>query len=63
MNTITLEALNAADARRFVEALGAIYEHSPWVAEAIAAKRPNMLIRRRTAGMIRHPLPGERKEV
>ncbi len=40
MNTITLEALNAADARRFVEALGAIYEHSPWVAEAIAAKRP-----------------------
>jgi 2-oxo-4-hydroxy-4-carboxy-5-ureidoimidazoline decarboxylase len=37
---ITLDALNAADAKQFVAALGAIYEHSPWVAEEAADKRP-----------------------
>jgi 2-oxo-4-hydroxy-4-carboxy-5-ureidoimidazoline decarboxylase len=43
MNTglsVTLDDLNAADRQRFVTALGAIYEHSPWVAEAVAGKRP-----------------------
>jgi 2-oxo-4-hydroxy-4-carboxy-5-ureidoimidazoline decarboxylase len=37
---ISLDELNAASAKRFVAALGAIYEHSPWVAEAAAGKRP-----------------------
>ncbi len=37
---ITLDALNAANAKAFVASLGAIYEHSPWVAEAIVAQRP-----------------------
>jgi len=37
---VTLEELNAASAVNFVSALGAIYEHSPWVAEQIAAARP-----------------------
>ena len=37
---ISLEALNAASPAQFVAALGAIYEHSPWVAEAAAGKRP-----------------------
>jgi len=35
-----LDELNAANKADFVTALGAIYEHSPWVAEAVANKRP-----------------------
>ena len=37
---MTLDELNRADRAAFVAALGAIYEHSPWVAEAAAARRP-----------------------
>lgn len=36
----TLDALNATGAAEFVAALDGIYEHSPWVAEAAAARRP-----------------------
>jgi OHCU decarboxylase len=36
----TLAALNAMPARAFVAALGDIFEHSPWVAERVAAGRP-----------------------
>ncbi len=32
--------LNVMPAERFVEALGGIYEHSPWVAEAVLSQRP-----------------------
>lgn len=35
-----LAELNAMPAERFVEALGGIYEHSPWVAEAVLSQRP-----------------------
>jgi 2-oxo-4-hydroxy-4-carboxy-5-ureidoimidazoline decarboxylase len=37
---VSLEELNAADRQRFVAALGLIYEHSPWVAEVAATRRP-----------------------
>lgn len=37
---VSLEELNEADRQRFVAALGLIYEHSPWVAEAATARRP-----------------------
>jgi OHCU decarboxylase len=37
---ITLEELNAAPAVEFVSRLGAVFEHSPWVAERAAAARP-----------------------
>lgn len=37
---MNLEALNAAAPRDVVAALGGIYEHSPWVAEAVASGRP-----------------------
>jgi len=37
---ISLDALNAAAAADFLAALGGIYEHSPWVAEAALARRP-----------------------
>ncbi len=40
MSAISLDELNVADQRAFVEALGNIYEHAPWVAEAAARKRP-----------------------
>jgi OHCU decarboxylase len=36
----TLAALNDASPAAFVAALGAIYEHSPWVAERVLAQRP-----------------------
>jgi 2-oxo-4-hydroxy-4-carboxy-5-ureidoimidazoline decarboxylase len=37
---ITLEELNALPARDFVAALGAVFEHSPWVPERVAGSRP-----------------------
>ncbi|HEX3339509.1 MAG TPA: 2-oxo-4-hydroxy-4-carboxy-5-ureidoimidazoline decarboxylase [Pseudolabrys sp.] len=38
--SVSLHELNAFDRQRFVSTLGAIYENSPWVAEAAAADRP-----------------------
>ncbi len=40
MTTISLANLNAADKAAFVAALGDIYEHAPWVAEAVHGQRP-----------------------
>ncbi|MBA4176349.1 MAG: OHCU decarboxylase [Leptothrix sp. (in: Bacteria)] len=37
---LTLERINAAPPAEFVALLQGTYEHSPWVAEAAAAKRP-----------------------
>jgi 2-oxo-4-hydroxy-4-carboxy-5-ureidoimidazoline decarboxylase len=37
---MTLDALNQCSRERFVEVLGAVFEHSPWVAEAVADARP-----------------------
>lgn len=38
--TLALDQLNVMDVGAFEEALGGIYEKSPWVARAAAAKRP-----------------------
>jgi 2-oxo-4-hydroxy-4-carboxy-5-ureidoimidazoline decarboxylase len=38
--TLTLADLNRMTAADFAAALGGIFEHSPWVAERVAAKRP-----------------------
>jgi OHCU decarboxylase len=35
-----LAELNAADAARFVAVCGPLFEHSPWIAERTAARRP-----------------------
>jgi 2-oxo-4-hydroxy-4-carboxy-5-ureidoimidazoline decarboxylase len=40
MTTVSLESLNASDAASFIAALGDIYEHAPWVAQAVHAARP-----------------------
>lgn len=37
---MTLEALNALPDNGFIETLGGIYEHSPWVAETVVSQRP-----------------------
>ncbi len=37
---LSLDELNRADEADFVARLGAIYEHSPWVAERVVAARP-----------------------
>jgi 2-oxo-4-hydroxy-4-carboxy-5-ureidoimidazoline decarboxylase len=39
-STITLHSLNATDKAGFAAALGDIYEHAPWVAQAVHEKRP-----------------------
>ncbi len=38
--TLTLQSLNAAAVTEFSECLRGVYEHSPWVAERAAARRP-----------------------
>lgn len=40
MTPVSLDSLNAADAEGFVAALGDIYEHAPWVAQAVYRERP-----------------------
>ena len=40
MTTYSLDQLNALSAADFTAALADIYEHSPWVAEAVSEKRP-----------------------
>jgi 2-oxo-4-hydroxy-4-carboxy-5-ureidoimidazoline decarboxylase len=40
MTTVSLDQLDAADAASFVAALGDIYEHAPWVAQAVCGARP-----------------------
>lgn len=37
---LTLDHLNACDAATFAAALGDVFEHAPWVAEAAVTKRP-----------------------
>ena len=40
MSDLTLDDLNEADERTFVDALGDVYEASPWVAERVIGDRP-----------------------
>jgi 2-oxo-4-hydroxy-4-carboxy-5-ureidoimidazoline decarboxylase len=40
MNPLNLAELNARDRDGFVETLGSIFEHSPWVAERTWTRRP-----------------------
>jgi 2-oxo-4-hydroxy-4-carboxy-5-ureidoimidazoline decarboxylase len=40
MTKIALASLNAADVAGFMSALGDVYEHAPWVAQAASRQRP-----------------------
>jgi 2-oxo-4-hydroxy-4-carboxy-5-ureidoimidazoline decarboxylase len=48
---VSLEHLNAASADDFVAALAGIYEHSPWVAAAVAGQRPFASLKALAAAM------------
>lgn len=52
MKPITLEDLNAASKADFVAALANTFEHSPWIAEAAADRRPFATIAQLLAAMI-----------
>jgi 2-oxo-4-hydroxy-4-carboxy-5-ureidoimidazoline decarboxylase len=45
MTKLSLDGLNKATPKEFAAALGDIFEHSPWVAERVAAKRPFASVR------------------
>ena len=40
MPSTDLATLNAAEHAEFVRRVGPVFEHSPWIAEAVAAQRP-----------------------
>ena len=50
--TLPLSTLNSCADSEFVAALGAIFEHSPWVAEAVSGKRPFASIEALHAAMV-----------
>jgi 2-oxo-4-hydroxy-4-carboxy-5-ureidoimidazoline decarboxylase len=50
---ISLSSLNAMPIDDFVKALGAIFEHSPWVARAVAPARPFSSVPALHAAMVR----------
>lgn len=52
MTKFTLQGLNGASPQNFTAALGDIFEHSPWVAERAAAKRPFASVRALLDAMI-----------
>ncbi len=49
---MTFEQLNNTSAAEFVEALGGIFEHSPWVPEAVAGMRPFESVERLHEAMV-----------
>lgn len=49
--TLSLDALNEASPAEIVAALGAVFEHAPWVAEAAAEGRPHATVQALFAGM------------
>jgi 2-oxo-4-hydroxy-4-carboxy-5-ureidoimidazoline decarboxylase len=60
---VSLDDLNAASAGDFISAFAGIYEHSPWVAAAVAGKRPFASLAALDAAMaaaVRTSPPGQR---
>jgi 2-oxo-4-hydroxy-4-carboxy-5-ureidoimidazoline decarboxylase len=45
MTSISLQSLNSSDAAGVIAALGDIYEHAPWVAQAVHGQRPFATLR------------------
>jgi 2-oxo-4-hydroxy-4-carboxy-5-ureidoimidazoline decarboxylase len=52
MAKIPLASLNAADDAGFMAALGDVYEHAPWVAQAVSRQRPFATLAALHAGMM-----------
>jgi 2-oxo-4-hydroxy-4-carboxy-5-ureidoimidazoline decarboxylase len=49
---LTLSAVNACSESEFLAALGGLFEHSPWVAQAVIAQRPFPSVEAMHAAMI-----------
>lgn len=59
---LTLEQINSMAKTDFVEHLGGIFEHSPWVAEGVYSRRPFDSVQELHAAMMetaRHAEPGQ----
>ena len=52
MKSLTLSELNRLAPAQFVSVLGGIFEHSPWVAERVAAQRPFASVQAVHAAMV-----------
>ena len=50
--TLTLEFLNGCSEAEFVDQLGGVFEHAPWVAAAVASKRPHASVAALHAAML-----------
>jgi len=62
---VTLEALNSSAPEAFVDALGEVFEHAPWVAERAAAGRPYVTVAALHDAMmqaVRQAPPGQRHD-
>jgi len=59
---MTLDEVNALDREQFVETLGWIFEHSPWVAERAWSARPFSSIDALHRAMFNHVLQARREE-
>ena len=66
MSRVSLATLNAADEAGFMAALGDIYEHAPWVAQAAFAERPFATLAAlhdAMMGAVRAAAPGQRLQL
>jgi 2-oxo-4-hydroxy-4-carboxy-5-ureidoimidazoline decarboxylase len=64
--SITIKQLNDCSATRFVELLGGIFEHSPWVAERVYHQRPfssRADLHRRMVAEVHAESPQQRREL
>ena len=52
LKTLSLSEINQLDNARFIHELGAIFEHSPWVAHRVADQRPFPTIAALHAAMV-----------
>jgi 2-oxo-4-hydroxy-4-carboxy-5-ureidoimidazoline decarboxylase len=63
---ININDINGCDAKRFIELLGGIFEHSPWVAERSYALRPFESIadlHRKMSNQVRAASPGRQLDL
>lgn len=51
-HSISLQNLNTLDATAFVQCLGGVFEHSPWVAERVVTQRPFASVEKLHAAMV-----------
>jgi 2-oxo-4-hydroxy-4-carboxy-5-ureidoimidazoline decarboxylase len=60
---VTIKEINDMDMERFVQVLGPIFEHSPWVAERAFAERPFESVRHLHAVMMKQVTEAESQTI